>query len=585
MSRILAVVVVSLGSLVSPIALRAADELAPAAAWIPDSAILSLQIAKPKQLIERAFDPRVVAQIQALPQYKAAMAEDQRNGGPLSRIRDFQADQGMQLRTLLEKLVGGGITFAVGPQESYLLIVDSEDAGLLNAVNAFVMLLATGDAQAKGNPGRVASAKYGGVTGWTFGPDEVHAIVGSRLVISNKPEVLKAALDLRNDDSASSLAKSANYQSAMAGVKDDAVATLYANMAVLNQIPGLQEGLQQTQNPLGRLLIEPLLNAIGEATWLAGGVSLKDTELSLQVVTDGSAGDDNAADNFSIPAAGDGAMPNLEVPGQIAAVSLYRDLHKFYAAKDRLFPERTGGIIFFENMMGIFFTGRDLTEEVLAETLPDVRLVVAEQKYDETTGTPEMQIPGFALVIKLRNPEKFSLIAEEAWQKAIGLVNFTRGQQAEPGLIIDRPVHGGTKYTTASFSVADEEDKSAVDMRFNFQPALATQGDHLVFSTTDALARDLIDALREEDDSEVASLNGKHSVAVVQGDSLASVLDANRESLIKQAMVEDGKSRAEAELQWQVIIEVLKHIHRFSIDAGFEGGKSELTVEINYDLP
>ena len=33
-----------------------------------------------------------------------------------------------------------------------------------------------------------------------------------------------------------------------------------------------------------------------------------------------------------------------------------------------LFPERTSGLIFFENMMGIFFTGRDLTSEVLAET-------------------------------------------------------------------------------------------------------------------------------------------------------------------------------------------------------------------------
>ena len=68
-------------------------------------------------------------------------------------------------------------------------------------------------------------------------------------------------------------------------------------------------------------------------------------------------------------------------PGGIAAVSLYRDLHGFYAAKDTLFPERTSGLIFFENMMGIFFTGRDLTDEVLAETEPEIRLVVAEPQY------------------------------------------------------------------------------------------------------------------------------------------------------------------------------------------------------------
>ena len=58
-------------------------------------------------------------------------------------------------------------------------------------------------------------------------------------------------------------------------------------------------------------------------------------------------------------------MPHLDVPRQIAGASVYRDLHGFYAAKDDLFPERTSALIFFENMMGIFFSGKDLTEEVL----------------------------------------------------------------------------------------------------------------------------------------------------------------------------------------------------------------------------
>ncbi len=33
-------------------------------------------------------------------------------------------------------------------------------------------------------------------------------------------------------------------------------------------------------------------------------------------------------------------------------------------------------------MMGIFFSGRNLTDEVLAETQPQVQLVVARQDYD-----------------------------------------------------------------------------------------------------------------------------------------------------------------------------------------------------------
>ena len=47
-----------------------------------------------------------------------------------------------------------------------------------------------------------------------------------------------------------------------------------------------------------------------------------------------------------------------------------------------------------------------------------------------------MKLPGFAVVLQLRDPAKFQEVMEEAWQKAIGLVNFTRGQKALPGLII-----------------------------------------------------------------------------------------------------------------------------------------------------
>jgi hypothetical protein len=100
----------------------------------------------------------------------------------------------------------------------------------------------------------------------------------------------------------------------------------------------------------------------------------------------------------------DGALPNLSVPRQIAGLSFYRNLHQFYAAKDDLFPQRTSGLIFFENMMGIFFTGRDLTEEVLAELTPEIRLVVAQQEYAPEVGTPDPQFPGFALIFGMKPP-------------------------------------------------------------------------------------------------------------------------------------------------------------------------------------
>ena len=120
------------------------------------------------------------------------------------------------------------------------------------------------------------------------------------------------------------------------------------------------------------------------------------------------------------------------VPRQVAGLSLYRDLHAFYASKDQLFPERTSGLIFFENMMGIFFTGRDLTEEVFAETRPEVRLVVAAQAYDKAVGTPLVQFPAFAARHPYEAPEEFARVAEEAWQKAVGLTAVSAASRPSP---------------------------------------------------------------------------------------------------------------------------------------------------------
>ncbi|MHB0960148.1 MAG: hypothetical protein ACYC0X_20980 [Pirellulaceae bacterium] len=562
------------------------DETAvPATALISDDAILVVRVNQPKALIDRAFDQRVVQFVQSLPPYKEAMAQAETQQ-VLTMVNFFESKYGADLPALLGKLVGGGVTLAAGPGDSALLIVDAEDAQMLEEIHDFFRTIAKGEASKQSDPDRVASAEYRGVMGWKFGPGESHAIIGNRLLLSNRPETLKAAIDRQLDHSGQDLTKSSHYQRAVAALKNEAQVTLFANMAVLKQLPGFAQGLTQDDNPLTRLLFAPFLAAIHEASWLAASADLTAESLAINLVADRTSPEPTTLNSFALPLnEGQGAMPNLVVPGQIAALSMYRDLHQFYAAKDELFPDRTSGLIFFENMMGIFFSGKDLTNEVLAQTLPDIRFVVAEQRYDEKTGTPAMKLPGFALVIQLRDQEKFALVMKEAWQKAIGLVNFTRGQKAQPGLIIDSASHNGTTYTTSYFSVADEENKEAVDIRFNFQPALAVAGDRLIMSSSDLLARDLIDAIKLQQTEGVAPVSGQHSLVTLKSGPLASVLDSNREMLIRQNMVEDGKSREAAEQEVAGLFLVMKYLTELQFAAGTGADRSEVSIKLNYELP
>jgi hypothetical protein len=288
---------------------------------------------------------------------------------------------------------------------------------------------------------------------------------------------------------------------------------------------------------------------------------------------------------FALPKEpGEGVLPNLSVPRRIAAMTLYRDLHQFYAAKDELFPERTSGLIFFENMMGIFFSGRDLTNEVLAETWPELRFVVAEQEYDPAIGTPQVKLPAFAAILRLRNPERFNEVVEEAWQKAVGLINFTRGQQAMPGLIIDRPVYGQTKFTLAYFSTAQVEDRMKLESRFNLRPSLAMPGDYLVLSSTDGLARDLIDALYRQKAATIKPLAETHSLLEIDGGQLASVLQANRGVLVRGDMIKKGTTQQEAETGIDMLITLAKLVERVELRIGTHEGLTQARLETKLNL-
>jgi hypothetical protein len=563
----------------------AADEpLPPASDWIRQDAFLVVEVTDPEALVDLAVGPKVTSAVTSLPAYQAVMAQP---GFQQFQqvIRHLETSLDVEWLPGLKSLVGGGVTFAVCPDESVLLVIDSDDAERLNKLHEILMNFARGQGALKGQGDPISSGEYRGVTGWTFGGDEAHCIVGNRVMISNKPAALKAALDRRADPGGPNLSKSPGYQAAKKAAGEKAAAVAFVNMAAIKQAPQIAKLLSAGPNPAASLLIPGVTEALAESTWAAIGLCAADETLSLKAVINSEGDDNSGAIPFAKPSKpGDGAMPNLSVPRQIAGLSFYRDLHMFYGAKDDLFPQRTSGLIFFENMMGIFFTGRDLTDEILAETEPDVRFVVAEQAYDPTIGIPKLQMPSFAMVLRLKHPDKFGEVAEEAWQKFLGLMNFTRGQQAEPGLILDRPVHEGVVFSASRFASVDTDDKSNVDSRFNFRPSLAMPGDFLILSSTESLARDLIDALNREVAGEVKALADTQSLVEVNGAQLASILSANRDNLVRQNMVSDGNTLEEAQFQIDLLLTIAKFFDNARIDLGANDGQTHASVEVKFDL-
>ena len=566
----------------------AAEALPPAAEWIPQDAVISLELSQPKALLELLAGEDMTEAITALPLYQKQASSPQFEE-LLNLIRHLETTLDTDWRTGLAELAGGGITIAVCPQDTVLLIIEAEDEQMLERLHEILLDGARSEAENQGQPDRVASTQYGDVTAWTFNGKEAHAIIGKRFVLANRPEGLRAVLELRaeaNPPRRTNLASDPAYQAAKRTVDPDAVATVFVNLKPLMQLPkAAQLFVQQGKNPLLALVFAGIIEAVRDSSWLALGLHVEQSTLTLQASMDGKAVDPTSPAAFALPTEpGGGVLPNLSVPRRIAAFSLYRDLHQFYAAKDDLFPERTSGLIFFENMMGIFFSGRDLTNEVLIETKPEIRLVVAEQEYDPAIGTPQVKLPAFAAILRLRHPERFNEVVEEAWQKVVGLTNFTRGQQAMPGLIIDRPFHRETKFTVAYFSTMEVEDRTKLDQRFNFRPALAMPGEYLILSSTDGLARDLIDALSREMEHPVKPLGEVHSLAEIDAGWLASILEANRGTLVRGDMVKKGKTQEEAETGIDMLTTLMKLVKHIKLSVGVREGLTRARLEMKLNL-
>lgn len=565
-------------ALASAVSSARAEKLPPAIDWLPEQALAVIQVEQPKVILDAALNPGLQALLEATPEYRQALAAPQ-----FVQFRAivtyFEAKLGTDWRAAARKLLGGKLLLAAGPHNRVVLMLDTEDAELLGKLHSELVTTARADAAGKGREDKIKSADYQGVECWTFDGREAHAIVGNRLIMASHNEVLKAVLDLKANSGAS-LARSDFYKAAKAAVGDSAVAWAFANLSEVKQQPAFIEGLNRARNPAVTFLSAGLLDVARTSNWVAARIGYENGAARLTLLSDGRPGDDTG---FAWAKSGDGAWPNLVVPRQLAGITLYRDLAGFYSQKDKLFPERTSGLVFFENMMEIFFSGRKLTDEVMGEAQPQIRLVAAAQKYDGAA--PVVQVPALALVFRMKHPEQFSDVAEEAWQKGLGLLNFTRGQKALQGMIIDKPSHAGVTYSVAYFSKASAEDREHLPIRFNFRPALVKMGEYLVISSTDGLANDLIDALQKEKAAPPRPVSGVNTLLTLDAAQAAALVEVNRSALVADNMVKKGISRERANKEFDGVLMILKRLQSVSLSMGDKSQHTELTLEVKLNLP
>jgi hypothetical protein len=100
-------------------------------------------------------------------------------------------------------------------------------------------------------------------------------------------------------------------------------------------------------------------------------------------------------------------------------------------------------------------------------------------------------------------------------------------------------------FAIARFGKPKGDELKELPVRFNFSPALAIVDQYAVLSSTEGLARDLIDALKQAS-SGAKPLAGTSALMEVNGSELTTLLKANRKSMAAENMIKEGISMEQA---------------------------------------
>lgn len=547
---------------------------------LPPTTAALVSIPKPVRLVEsalnhplhdRAKQEKAIAQLYASPQMFQVKA--------VVKMAEFGI--GMKWQDALNAIAGNGITVAIDAETNGVVAVaeSGDPERLVTLIRRVVKF--TNNERKKKNQEPIEQTEFEGVDVYKL-DDTAFAVLSDKVVVTNKGElgtqVLRA---IRNRPENSLATSSAFRRSELESISGSIRA--FINLAELRKRGAMKNLLEGTRaQPFAEFVLGGVLESMQDAEFVTVAAGLADD--SLQVVAQMPHQPDAVSEprEFYFGPKGQGRAPKaVAMDSSIGSISTYRDLAKMWLYAGDLFNQQVNdGFAEAEANLSTLFAGKDFVEEILAEIKPEWQIVVARQDLSDVLPRPAIKLPAFALVGELRDAETMNAELRRTFQSMIGFFNVAGAMEGNPQLDQDMDVVDGVKYLTSSF-VPTPEDKESTEatIHYNFTPSLALGKDRFVLSSSQQLARKIMQSppavaeARQSDDNT--------SVRVMAG-TLQQVLGDNREQLIANNMLEEGNDRAEAEKEIGLLLSVITWFDTF--EAKLEPTDDQLRLHLHLNL-
>ncbi len=546
--------------------------------WLPGDVIGFVRVREPAKTLRRLLESDLRKQVEATAIYRH-LREERDGRKLLDAIDDIESGAGRDAIDVVDDVLGRdmivGVRLTFPP--SVLFIGRSRSAAALE--KGVESLKAIVRHKNDDKFPRTESRDHGGVTIETTAGGHVSwAVKGDTLFISNSARSVEDMIDLASGKGPESLAKSEAFAAALEGNGNEIATAAFRPQFVPDfRLP------EHADNPLGSLVASGWLEALRVSDLVSFRLLHDDDGVRLRVDVNAKKelGKDAASIFFPTRGAAEdaGELAFLESGGLVGLIHMRRDIAKWWHKRDQFLDERRAADLLNANtFLSIFFGGVSFQDEVLPELEEGVTVVSRRLSYDGLGGTPQPQIPGFAVIFRLKESATLAQRVSSAFFQLITVINLNRGQNNKGAPFVLR----SEKVGDFEMSVADlnpiGREGGELGIEYNFSPSLSVVGNRIVFGSNKELVRELIDELARKRSKKNVDRTTAIDAIRVRGAELRKLLDANLEFLTNAIVIGEGISADEARGRLHAIGEIIDFFDGLSVTTRFGDGAASLEV-------
>lgn len=549
---------------------------------LPPTTVFYAEIDQPGDLIDTLATHPLVTRIQKSPQYVEATNTPKFFLARLI-LGGIKAQLQQEWQPALKDAFGGGICAAFDAKtQGAVVVVRAEKPATLERLVTTLIKLARDDAKKKEKPDPVQEDAYRDVTVYRL-EKGAFALHEGTLVATNNAELGKFVLDRLLDGGDETLAANGVFQRAVATRSSDGDPWVYLDLepvrATVKENNPLATG--RTDNALAELFVGGMLDALGEAPFVTGSLSLRDAGLAASVTTPFEMEWISESRRYYFDADDEKASPPMHVEGTLLTLGSYRDISQMWLRNGDLLQQKASDeLAKADSVLTTLFSGKDFGEDVLGAIGPRVQLVIAQQEFPEGQPQPAVKLPSFALVGTLKDPKTMRPDFRRTFLSLIGFINITGAMEGRPQFDFEIDDEGEDQVVATRYVVdADRAELENAPIYWNFSPTIAFVEDRIVISSTERLARDLRTAQRDPQNTASPQPN---TIVEVEVPPLHRLLVENREQFIAKNMLDKGNDRKEAEKEIDSLLAIVNLFRDAQLTLETAHDRMELRLDIGW---